>query len=108
MEDKDHLISIATGLELSDTVSGPGELRKRIEDRISDLITHDLNRLTLLLYRLDVDEKKLTAALEQNPGSDAAVIITDLVIERQVQKAISKKQDHGFRREENIPEDEKW
>jgi hypothetical protein len=108
MEDKEPLISIATELELRNTDSVPGELRKKIESRISDLIANDLNRLTLLLYRLDVNEKKLAAALEQNRGSDAAIIITDLVIERQLQKAITRKQDHGFRRDENIPDDEKW
>jgi hypothetical protein len=108
MESKEPLILLASELGLSETHPDPAQLRESIERRISELISTDINRLILLLYRLDVNEKKLTAALEENTGSDTAAVITSLVIERQMQKAVSKKTDHGFRRDENISEDDKW
>jgi len=60
----------------------------------------------LILYRMDVSEIKLKQLLNENPGTDAALIITDLMIERQEQKMISRQQ---FRKkDENISDDEKW
>ena len=64
---------------------------------INELILHDFNALVQLLYRIDVDEKKLKKTLSNNPVGDAASIIADLIIERQIQKVKSKnsfQQDH--------------
>ena len=108
MENTDILRSLAGKLEIARTGVPDERLRELIETRISDLIANDFNRLVRLLYRLDISEKKLYATLEANKGTDAAVIITALIIEQQVQKAQSRRQENQFKKDDNIPEDEKW
>lgn len=101
--------------ELYDTVARElgittreGELfsRQRLIDRINDLVQTDFHKLISILYRTDVSETRLRTLLQQHTGEDAAVLITDLIIERQLQKIKSRQQ---FRQpDENINEDEKW
>jgi hypothetical protein len=75
-------------------------------DHINDLLQHNFQKLVSLLYRLDVSETKLRSLLDNNEGRDAADIITDLIIERQLQKIKSRQQ---FRqRDNNINEEDKW
>jgi hypothetical protein len=73
---------------------------------INEWITQDFKKLLLVLYRLDVSEKKLTQLLAENKGTDAANIIATLIIERIVAAKVSRekyKMDPS-----SIPEDEKW
>jgi hypothetical protein len=73
---------------------------------INKLIETDFHKLISILYRLDVSEIKLRKLLEENTGSDAGLIIADLIIERQIQKIKSRQQ---FGRNDNmIDENEKW
>ncbi len=53
---------------------------------VNELIQQDFNRLLHILYRVDVDEDRLKKELRQHPDQDAAEIITDLLIERQLKK----------------------
>lgn len=77
-----------------------------LAEKINDLINNDFQKLVSILYRMDVSETKLKQLLNDNPGTNAALIITDLMIERQKQKLISRQQ---FRKkDENISDDEKW
>ena len=81
-------------------------LNKQIlAEKIDQLINTDFQKLVLILYRMDVSETKLKQLLNENPGTNASLIITDLMIERQEQKIISRQQ---FRKDENISDDEKW
>ena len=80
-------------------------LKERLSSHINFLIQSDFQKLVSILYRVDVNEPKLKHLLKENPGYDAANIITDLIIERQLQK-IKSRQEH--RNDENISEDEKW
>src|ERR1017187_8080967 len=59
---------------------------------INDLINKDFQALVQLLYRIDVNEKKLKELLKQNENIDAASIIADLIINRQLQKIATKEQ----------------
>jgi len=70
------------------------------------LINKDFDRLLQLLYRVDVSEQKLRKMLSDFPAADAAGIISNLLLERQLQK-IKSRREHA-QRDENIPEDEKW
>jgi hypothetical protein len=72
---------------------------------INKLIEADFHKLISILYRLDVSETKLRQLLEENTGSDAAVIIADLIIERQIQKLKSRNENKN---NNIIPEDDKW
>ena len=74
-------------------------------DRINDLINNDFQKLVSILYTMDVDEAKLKRLLSENPGTDAGIIIAEVMIERQEQK-IRSRQAH--KPDENISDDEKW
>jgi hypothetical protein len=81
------------------------ELKEKLSFQINYLIQADFQKLVLLLYRIDVNETKLKALLQENSGTDAAMIIAGLIIERQLQKIKSRQQ---FRQNENMDENEKW
>lgn len=83
------------------------ELILLLSTKINDLIQNDFSRLLTLLYRIDVDERKLKAMLQQNPDSDAGLLIAHMVLDRQKQKQATRKQ---FREDQNKTGDteEKW
>ena len=65
-------------------------IRQLLIQRIEELIRSDLEKLKWILYRIDVSEKKLYEQLQKSE-TDAASVIADLIIERQIQKAESRK-----------------
>ncbi len=81
------------------------EIREQLISLINELIKTDFHTLVQLLYRIDVDEKKLKELLKQNTGTDSASIIADLIIMRQLQKIDTKKQFTG---RENPGTDDSW
>lgn len=94
-------ISKELGLVIKD-----GALNLQIlSERINDLINNDFQKLVSILYRMDVNEIKLKQLLNENQGTDAGIIIGQLMIERQEQK-IRSRQAH--KPDENISDDEKW
>jgi hypothetical protein len=58
---------------------------------INYLVLNDFQTLVQLLYRIDVSEKGLKEALKAHPGSDAAPLIADMILKRQEEKLLSKK-----------------
>lgn len=64
--------------------------RQMLIERIGELIQRDFEKLKWILYRIDVSEKKLTEALKNTEG-DPAEIIADHIIQRQIEKAESRK-----------------
>jgi hypothetical protein len=74
-------------------------------NRVNELIIHDFERLVGLLYRLDIPEKKITQLLAEHMQQDAAVLITDLMITREMEKIKSRQ---AYRRDDNIAEEDKW
>ncbi|MFN8285248.1 MAG: hypothetical protein U0V74_00770 [Chitinophagales bacterium] len=64
--------------------------RQLLIERIGELILKDFDKLKWILYRIDVSEKKLTEALK-NTEADPAEIIADHIIQRQIEKAKSRK-----------------
>ena len=79
--------------------------RKELAAHIHFLINNDFEKLVSILYRLDVNEKKLKALLAEKNTDDADLLIADAIIERQLQK-IKSRQEH--RNDENISDYEKW
>ena len=69
-------------------------------------IGSSFEKLVSILYRLDVNEKKLKTLLEEKNTDDAGLLIADAIIERQLQKIISRKKFSDFNKD--IPEEEKW
>jgi len=92
--------------ELEVTVGDHSNTKQILIEKINELINTDFQKLVSILYRMDVSEIKLKQLLNENQGTNAALIITELMIERQEQKIISRQQ---FRKkDENISDDEKW
>lgn len=107
MYDAEAIKSLVQTFELP-AVSGQdaGQQYQAIADHINALLQKDFTQLVSLLYRLDVSEAKLRSLLQQHPDTDAAILITDLVLERQAQK-IRSRREHT-RRDHEIDENEKW
>jgi hypothetical protein len=87
------------------TTSQTKSIQQQLEQSINDLIQNNFDRLIQLLYRIDVNEKKLKQLLNGHPQTDAATIISQLIIERQLQKLQTRKQ---FKNNEDIADEDKW
>ncbi len=77
-----------------------------LTNKVSVLLKDDFSALIQLLYRLDISEEKLRYLLQQNKGEIGATIIAKQMIERQLQKIETRKM--FLKKEDDIPEDEKW
>jgi hypothetical protein len=91
-------------LSLPEKISAE-ELHQRLTGHINHLINHDFEKLVFYLYRIDVNESKMKKLLDQREGENAAGLIADLIIERQLEKIKSRKES---KQKGDIPEDEKW
>src|SRR5690242_9256533 len=106
MEEKSLYVVLAKQLEINGKFEDTELKRELLIARINELLQKEFNKLIAILYRLDVDEERLRLLLRQNQDKDAATIITDLMIERQLQRMKSREQ---FRqRDEGFDEVEKW
>ncbi len=81
------------------------ELREKLSLHINHLINTNFEKLIYYLYRIDVNENKMRNLLEQKEGENAAGLIADLIIERQLQKIESRKKSS---KDDSIPDDDKW
>ncbi len=99
-------INTSLGIELPEGLP-INKLREIIANYINPLISHNFNKLISILYRLDINEKKLRQLLNDNHDEDAGTIIADLIIERQMQK-IQARERQQKKDEDDIDEDEKW
>lgn len=87
MDEKD---AVNWSLQLLETQIGTNddsfeEKRMQLVKVINELIHNDFNKLLTILYRIDVDENKLKFALLEST-MPAAETISDLIIQRQLQK----------------------
>ncbi len=97
-------LNASFGLALPDHIT-PEEIKQKLSLYINELINHDFEKLVSLLYRIDVNEHKLRGILENNKGENAAGLMADLILERQLQKIESRKKSAS---NDPIPDDEKW
>lgn len=103
MENEELLLGISKDLQI---IPAGNFINKQIlVNKINELITSDFQQLVSILYQVDVSEEKLKQVLKESPGTDAAAIILDLMIERQTKKNKSRRE---YKRDENISDDEKW
>lgn len=105
-----HMGEVQKLIEKDFTFSTPGKAEDEwiliFRQRINELIEYDFPKLVAILYRLDVDESRLSQLLKAHPNSDAGKIIGELIIERQLQKIKTRE---AFRqKDQNIDENEKW
>ena len=73
------------------------KVRDKLALRIQDLIEHDFEQLFNILYRIDVSEEKVRKFLSEKPAGNAPVLIADLIIEREMQKVVTRMQYSGGR-----------
>ena len=106
MKDDQVLTELSRELEVSINERDHLFARQLLVNRINELVNNNFQKLILILYRMDVSEIKLKQLLKDNPGTDAGLIIADLMIERQAAKIKSREQ--YSKRDENINDDEKW
>ena len=87
------------------TPASTAAIQQQLEALINDLIQNNFEQLIQLLYRIDVNEKKLKQLLADHPQTDAAALISQLIIERQLQKIQTRKE---FKSNKDIADDDKW
>lgn len=82
----------------SEIIKSVGDILSTNGASYADLIAHvnhllidDFPQLINILYRMDVSEEKLKTLLKENPDTDAATIIVNLMIEREEQRRESLK-----------------
>jgi hypothetical protein len=99
-----HILNTELNAELPQDISEEN-LLQRLSEFINHLIQTNFQRLVLILYRVDVSENKLKQLLQKDSDEDAAVIISKLIIEREIQKIHSR---NLFRHKNDICDEEKW
>lgn len=110
MESKDDLHEAITELqrlEVLPALKGEAtykELLQALAAAIAHLINNNFPALVHLLYRVDISEHKLKEVLRHN-HNEPAVTIAAMIIDRQLKKIEMKK---AFKKDEGIPEDERW
>ncbi|MEO8108754.1 MAG: hypothetical protein ABI594_01920 [Ginsengibacter sp.] len=97
----EKLFALANTLNAENTA----QLKEQLTAYINDLIIKDFPSLVQLLYRIDVDEKKLKNILQKQQHTDAAIVISELIIERQMRK---KEMKQRFKKPGDTSEDELW
>lgn len=79
--------------------------RDQLGSYLNHLILYDQHKLIFILYRVDLSEQRIKELLQQHP-ENAGLLMADLIIERQLQKIISRRQ---FKQERNdIPDEDRW
>lgn len=71
------------------------ELKGSLAAAVNHLLLNDFPALVQLLYRIDVSEEKLKQTLKANAGIDAGLLIAEMIIDREKQKAAWRKQQNG-------------
>lgn len=92
-------------LELPDRLS-LSELKEQLTQYINHLINTDFEKLIFYLYRIDVHEAKMKQLLQAHEGENAAALIAQLIIDRQVQKLQAKAEFKTTAREDD--NEERW
>lgn len=83
-----------------------GKVREQLISLINELINKDFHALIQLLYRIDVNEKRIRHYLEINKNQDSSSVLADMIIERQLQK-IESRRDFS-QKNDHESDEEKW
>ncbi len=97
----DKIVTLSNSLQEKPSMAA----RERLTGLVNELINTDFQALIQLLYRIDVNENKLKEILKNNPHLESAPLITNLIIERQLEKIKMRKH---FEEKNNDDDEEKW
>ncbi len=64
------------------------ELFDQIEPYISQLIHSNQQKFMGILYRIDLSDVQVKTAVQENSSEPFSVIVTDLIIKRELQKVV--------------------
>lgn len=68
------------------------KLHRELSERIAYMLEHESEHLKWVLYRIDINEQKVLSILAEQPLYEAVESIAQLIIDRQIQKSITRKQ----------------
>lgn len=100
-----QLLNQELALELSAKLN-MDELKATLTTYINHLINTDFEKLIFYLYRIDVHEAKMKQLLQAHEGENAAALIAQLIIDRQVQKIETREAFKNNTAEES--NEERW
>ncbi len=80
-------------------------LRERVAAVVKDLLDFDFGQLLNLLYLMDVDEEKLKEMLHETGETDPHYMIADMIIEREMQKVLSRQK---YKQKKLEDDEEAW
>ncbi|MFH1121341.1 MAG: hypothetical protein V1775_16095 [Bacteroidota bacterium] len=64
------------------------DLFRELEYHISGLLTRNVQKLSALLYQIDLNEKTIVKAWEEHPEFTHSQVITELIIYRELKKIL--------------------
>lgn len=70
--------------------SGYDELKEWLTQQIISLLLNDMEKLLNILYRIDVNEKKVKEVFAQHNPKLIAPLLAELLLERELQKAATR------------------
>jgi hypothetical protein len=97
---------VSKDFEISEsTFISEEDLEKALSEVIYRMIDRDLEKLFAILYRLDVSEQKVHAALRKNNDIAPHIAIAKLIIKRHKEKLETRQQ---YRQDNEDDSVEKW
>lgn len=91
MENEELIQSVNNELAIELPVNSSfAQLKEQLTQHINHLINTDFEKLIFYLYRIDVHEERMKQLLQQQEGENAASLIAQLIIDRQLQKIKSR------------------
>ena len=97
-------LNVSYGLDLQEAPTMDA-LEAMLAERVNAMINRDFSALVQLLYRIDINESRLRVLLQENQGSDAARLIARMILERQWQKILTRRE---YSRRDMPGEEERW
>jgi uncharacterized protein YjgD (DUF1641 family) len=68
------------------------QLKEWLTSEIVKLLLNDMEKLLNILYRIDVNEKKVKEVFAQNNPQMIAPILAELILQREIQKAVTREE----------------
>ncbi len=66
------------------------ELYDQMRMKVEELISYNMNSFLHLLYRIDINEAQIALYEKEMPEADYSVMITELIIHRELKKVITR------------------
>ena len=104
MNQDDHIIPSREPLAKEYETLSREELKGRLQLFIADLLIHNFEKLTNMIYRHDVSESKFNEALQGETIKEQAEMLAELVIEREMQKVETRKAYRKHRKDQTRDE----